>query len=794
MGGQSRSHLYGSDLNPNHVGMNPVPAGFSSSGDPFFAPPFNFPPLPVGYTKDFVAYYGATPRIKPMPVNVSIRGTRFYNVDENAPADGPGRNQVAGYDHNGLPFFIPKGFSVPQPSGFSVDGIPYYDIPSIMLHKGIMIGPNIFEDSISSFKEGEKPQHTRLTNGMVKFEADSPVQKLVQKMDKHPLFKFGVSDDMAALEDEQLASLEYWQEPKDLAEFFRENDDLTSFKSSPIKVIMEPSTLEFQSVHAPSRKTVLLKYKSSRGDRAERSFFVVPDPADLFSVTTFNIELQGEGTFEIPLTFNPAAMKSEKAEGSLSLIDQFGQKLCVCHLSGIRKAFIKISPPVIDAGWILPDREKECVLNIENTTTNIISLNLCLQNAVVLEPAITKYGNKATFCLSASEVSLQPLESKIVTVRFLPRILGVHSNVIEVKSPGGDVVRVPISGTAGIPIAVHPEDAESSGQGAAYLTRERCAFMKKFNKEDISAKSSHTPLSISETAILQGILNAPTDQSKVGLETLDFHIFPDSLDEKKLCLTLINLSNFPLTIGLFPHSPLIKCEYLIRVAPGCANSVEVTLERGKKDHVKGAFNTCIEVICPEFENIIVNVKSFFGQPLYFTSWDFMFFKPCQIGMKEQLDLLLFNESQYDVVFYLDGISDLVSNPNGEELPPVFLATASTTPKTPSKILAYSNMAITLVYQPNTRGPTMKKLSINTLQPFTESIPACIHNKILHLIGVCIHPYIRRAEDIADKNGIDFFKSWLSHPSRLIKEFPSHEDQLRLCNLYRNANFLYLFFS
>ena len=123
----------------------PIPAGYTMSLEPFFAPHVNFSPFPVGYTSTGIPYYGKTNLPKYQPTGLTISGIRYYPAEDKAVHhDSQSKNLMAGYDMNGHPFYIPRGFNIPPPSGFTIDGIPYYDIPTLMRQNGIMVLPSTF--------------------------------------------------------------------------------------------------------------------------------------------------------------------------------------------------------------------------------------------------------------------------------------------------------------------------------------------------------------------------------------------------------------------------------------------------------------------------------------------------------------------------------------------------------------------------------------------------------------------------------------------------------------------------
>ncbi|KAI8922123.1 hypothetical protein DFJ77DRAFT_425090, partial [Powellomyces hirtus] len=816
----------------------PIPCGFTSQGEPYFSPPINMPPSPVGYTLNGIPYFGRTSSIKPPPLGVTTNGTRFYSVDGKVPADQSSRNHLAGYDNLGHPFFIPRGCTVPPPAGFTNDGIAYYDIPSLMHHRGVMVLPPpmsarvdwpVFTDeeddewedagsasqlNLSRSRTAAKKKHVKLVDQALltaqlvdSLEESQPQlkqsflkgqQRAVGTVRRVAEFKRlrGV-EDVAEEEDEDVS---YLQDPDDIVGFLRDSDDLAYLRPNNIRVQIEPSVLNFQSIHAPVTKAAVLRYRAGRGDYGERDFFVSVEPIDVFAVKLFHLKLQGEGVMEIGVTYYPTAMKTDMVEGSLNLIDDSGKKMGTCTMVAIRKSFLKVSPTSIDAGWTLPDRRKEVTVTIENVSSVTALVALQLQSELQSSQAAAAASARASsagaraervsaFVLPIRQLKLQPHESKNVAVYFDPTKLGHFSDEIEINGPGGDLIHVKIAGVAGIPIAVYPENEENSRAGAAELTRERCNFMRKFRKPDSTARGgekSHVALTADDTAILKNMMSATSDQdSRKEAHTMDFGICPAEPHSRMRCLTLMNLADTPVTVGLYPHHPSLTCPYLVRIAPRMANTVEVYFSHGESPAapaVPGNIRTAIEVICPEFQNIPLSIRAFVGQPLFFPTWEYAFFKPCRITRQEQLTMNLVNESHYSLEGKEVGPAAVVtvSAPVGQRN--YITSSLSTDEAAPSVIMPFSTIPISFTFHGNERGPLLQSINLRIVKPFQVTIPAALFNKPLYFVGICIEPYVHRPGEVPDRNSIDFLRMWMSHPKRLLDEYPTPEEKVQRFDL------------
>lgn len=119
-------------------------------------------------------------------------------------------------------------------------------------------------------------------------------------------------------------------DPDNLLFVFRESDELTSASGVPIKVRLDPTTLEFQSAQATIVKNVSCHFKASNGNRQISDFYLSAEPSNVFQLRHFHLRLQADGMVEIPVHFQPAAMDSHSLTGSLNVIDDTGRVVTKC--------------------------------------------------------------------------------------------------------------------------------------------------------------------------------------------------------------------------------------------------------------------------------------------------------------------------------------------------------------------------------------------------------------------------------------------------------------------------------
>ncbi|KAI9362448.1 hypothetical protein DFJ73DRAFT_756739 [Zopfochytrium polystomum] len=795
----------------------PLPSGFASNGDPYFAPPVSVPPAPAGYTENMAPYYGKTSAVKPQPYSLTTDGVRYYSPDGKL-SEGA-RNALAGFDNSGQPFFVPKGCTLPLPIGFTPDGIAYYDIPSLMFQRGIMLIPSAIKDKAkwASAFAGELSELETIMDDSAEL-TEQLLETLMATQPEHAQAfskgrpkAFGTVrrlKDISELAHSQSSSEEDLavSEPDDIIEYLKESDDFLAMRPSTMRVTLEPNILDFQGVVTPVTKTSLLRYKAARGDREERDLFISVEPVDVFSVQNFHLHLQGDSALQIQITYSPSAMISEKAEGSLNVIDQNGRKLVSCSLLALKKSFISVTPSSVNAGWILPDKKKEIVLKVENTSNTPVIVNYELDSEIEVRAAATtveallqeehkkeiKIQNheveeisSSAFRLPGKNIKVQPGESRPIHIFFEPHKFGKYSDGLQIYAPGGENICVKLSGVAGIPIALYPESAKNSLAGSEALTIERSEFIKKFERHD--TQKGHLRLSEDDVSIIQNMMSASSVIERKLAHTVDFGICTLENQSLMRCLTIFNMSETPMTIGLYSHHSSVTCPYLVQIPARMATTVEIVLTIANNLPSRGNFSAAIEVICPEFQNIPLNILAYIGQPLYFACYELAFLKPIPIGKSQSLTLSLVNDSHYDFKFILKGLDSGERKENES----YFTSNISSNPSTPSRINKYTIGIANIQFHAKRRGPLVSTVSLQVLHPFKLELFSTANMKNVSFIGLCIEPWAHKVGELPDKNALEYIRTWLSHPRRVLDEYAqdqgSFERRFDLSTCQETAN-------
>jgi len=380
---------------------------------------------------------------------------------------------------------------------------------------------------------------------------------------------------------------------------------------------------------------------------------------------------------------------------------------------------------------------------------------------------------KNPFSISVQTLQLNPLERKTIIINFEPKKLGKFDEQLEIYAPGGDIKIVNIKAKCGIPIGIYPEDSKCSKIKNSDLEAERNEIIKVFINNDIE-NLSNLPNKKDEQIIKSLQLAINDNKYRNSLYTIDFGVFINK-EMKKRSLTLMNFTENEMKIGLFSTSHILSFDEFITIPKQCSKVVDININFGyyhNKDNFKGIISEKIELLCPGIDNIILNVKGYVGQPLLFPSWDLCFFTPCQINSKSSLNMPLINHSQYDL-----GI--ILKFPREERELNFITSSLSTDSNFPSLIKAFSTIPISFSFNAKERGLTLKQVIIKIVKPFKKEVSCGLTEKGINLIGICLYPYHKKGSTEVDYNSLEFISSWLSHPRRILDEFPNKEEMKKM---------------
>ncbi|KAJ3256192.1 hypothetical protein HK103_005651 [Boothiomyces macroporosus] len=766
----------------------PVPNNYTATGEPYFTPPVNLPPIPVGYTQSLIPYYGRTPTVKALPAGLTLKGNRYYSVDKkNTQSEFAQKNMMAGYDNDGNPFYVPRGFTLPSPSGFTVDGIPFYDIPSLIRQQGTFALPYLFRD------DGREPQETDTWEDLLPILAKQTntsslqyrklesyfLQKLYKNLQEHnSTLRKKVIDSHTRMIGHTSAKYQHEvnfniedfscvDDPANLSDFLREGLAFSHLKPQPIRIVTEPGHCDFHSSRAPMTKTVALRFKAGRGDYTEREYFIAVEPPNVFSIKDFHFKLQGEGVYEIAVTFYPLSMKNTNIDGGLHVFDRYGRKMATSRLSAIKKKFFKITPTFIDAGWVLPMKKKELFIHIENLAEYQITLNVQLGKTMENEE-----GQKVTirdrhsysFQIDYDSIKLKALETLKIPIIFYPKTPGRVSENIIFHGPGGEEILVQLVGTTDMPMAIYPENEKNSLLGITALSFERTQLIKKVDKSHHNDPST-SGLTPFEMQIMKSITAAQIDpvQRKIS-HTLDFGICtPDNIQETR-CLTILNWGHDPITCSLYPYDKLITCPYLVRVAPRSASTINVVFTYNSlKFQTRGNYSSVLEVSCQDFENVGINITAYVGHPIYLPLYDYVFFKPVRLSQSVNFSTVVVNESQYDVKLYFP---DFVEEQN--KVKQITVA-QNFSENNLMEVQAFSIVPVTFKFQPFRTGCYMKEVKMQMTHPNIMLLDATMKGKELYLIGTCIEPRYENP-DLKIHPAFEQVLNWFSRTRTLKLEY------------------------
>ncbi|KAI9220563.1 hypothetical protein BC828DRAFT_415572 [Blastocladiella britannica] len=598
-----------------------VSCGSVQDGSSYFAPPANPSPLPYGFTRSGEAYYPQPPALCPIPAGLLGNGRRYFFSGAGAGVSWDSTTQtqhgITGFDCRGHPFFLPKGCKIPAPTGYTTYGVPYYDLSSILLERGILMEPTF--PTASSAHLSWDAAHRVIGSHKVEAgdEEDAPEIWMPEPGD------------------------EDYIEPRGI-DFIRQMDDLAYLTPPGIKTILEPPALQFQSVTGVVVKPCILKFRALRGDHSERDYFFTVEPMDVFSVDMFHVRLQAEGMVQVKVSCSSSRIKFTSVEGTLSLIDETGRRLVTCRLTATRKSFVRIHPQYSHCGWVMPNQTASMSFTCENVSSTPVHL--------VLKRPI----NPGPFYMQDEMVKLQSKESKLVQVTFEPEVVGAFETQVFIEAPGGEVITVRLAGVCGVPLALHTESLDDSALGPDVIARERSAFVTRVfklleNGESVLSVNERHLHGADEQALFTSLLFAmdPIGRRRNHI-VIDFGVLPapmstsakalsaqaalnqdaeegqgDTAMERSavvlqqrdsaisLCLTLFNVSAEALTCSLHSTSPALEFDSLVRVAPHKANTIRIDLRPTQL----GEFCSLITLTCPGFSSMPCIVRGYVGCPI-----------------------------------------------------------------------------------------------------------------------------------------------------------------------------------
>ncbi|KAJ3374823.1 hypothetical protein GGF31_006721 [Allomyces arbusculus] len=593
------------------VATSATSAGQTADGTLFYAPPANVSPMPVGYTSTGEPYYAAPQSLKPIPAGILPNGTRYYHTGPLAVSGWdstvPGTHTLAGFDFHGKPIFLPRGCKIPTPSGYTRMGVPYYDLSTILIERGILVQdldsqltPDVPGKVTEALRSPTSPAWSRITSYIQSVD------------DSKNVFRSASFDGVTQI---------WW--PANPArgrnmnlldqslQFIRDYEDFGHLKAPSIKTVLEPPALAFQSVTGVVTRPCILKFRALRGDYDERDYFFTVEPMEIFSVDVFHVRLQGEGIVQVRVSCHPAKMKFMQVEGALALIDATGRRLVTCKLSALRKSFVKVSPLNVHCGWVLPNQLSTFAVTCENVSTSLVHLQFQRPTN--------------SFYMVDDGIKLQSHESKTVNISFEPTVVGAYESKFLIEAPGGEIITIHLAGVCGVPLAIHPESRADSALGPDVLARERSAFVSRVfkimaNGESVLGVAERHVKDRSEQNLFSSLLYAmdPIGRRRNHI-TVEFGIVDastmlpqqgDLRSTASLCLTLFNVSTEALTCSLHSTSPALKFDSLVRVAPHKANTIQLDLTV----KTPGEFQAMITLTCPGFTSVPCLVKAFVGCP------------------------------------------------------------------------------------------------------------------------------------------------------------------------------------
>ncbi|RKP03273.1 hypothetical protein CXG81DRAFT_17130 [Caulochytrium protostelioides] len=922
---------------PVHVTM--VPAGITQHKMPYFAPPITLLPLPIGFLPDGRVYYGRTESLKRAPLGQTIYGTMFYAASDvpgfaaalgrSAPPGsqaqvshpyessasllGGGRptsNMLAGYDRFGNPFFLSAGYFIPKPTGYTPDGVPYWDVRTVFEQpRGTLAVPPDLEDlarwpqfademdddlidlgdhtlyrpSVSSLNDssmvsvsmvssswasssmapagsrrtgggfrtkgsrkghggGGRGRHgahpgqaeaTRLVQALqetlpnlakafLRTESELPPPMLLRHRKPVESLASSVSTSLSAVSNmgpfagsaSYAAPTKWWAvDPESLAQ---------NVSGYDMKIAIEPTRVHCSSMTQHITKSVVLTYRSARGQNGERDYYVsTTDPAFVIAPGSSHLMLQGEGLLEVTFQFHPEKMQGTDAlEGMLCVTDVDGNKMATCVLVGERQRRLRCDQSQVNGGWLLPGQTKQIRLSLHclpvASAAHAATLGTMPNPSMAVPVTLSiRHDASGAFGVTQTQMKLQPSETKLVPLVFKPQTRGPATATLEIQGPNGEVIAVALAGMAGVPLVLHAETSQVSHEkGVTVLTRERSDFLRSLTLKpnwslggasSLSAAPPHVgtagdpeprsstgapqPTQAAETVILRSIFLAQAQETIVN-----FGVIPHGA-RVPCCVTLLNLAESSQTVRLYSTDAPDRLSFpeLVRVASHRANTIEVVINTTAFAAQACTFMSTIDVLCPEYGKLTIQVHAFVGTPLVLDVFDIIYMPPCRVGQTSEVQLDLINISKYaldvDVAVTYAPTSTAVAQTTALASPPLTIDVGSegaiastpvhladveagdpvwTNPSTlavsvPPVAEPWAMLPMSLQFTCRRRGPLLAFIHVRTLH---GRIPV----RTIAAASYGFQPWRRGLHD-DDANAVDYFRAWLSHPKRTLQEYP-----------------------
>ena len=769
----------------------PIPVGYTQTGEPYFCPPVNMPLFPTGYNKNHYPYYGKTPSVKPPPLGLTNVGTRYYSaVDKKgSPEVTAPKNQLAGYDSEGHPIFIPRGFTLPAPSGFTVDGIPFYDIPSLIRQHGDFALPGLFVDL------GDEPNEQTEWEEMFlyyqkKVAINRRLETAFQKQlvghlaGSHTLLRrrmlLAKNRVMNPFENKMQhngASHKYEVsvlDPDNISTFLRNGTAYQHLKPHPIRLMIEPSHIEFASARSHISKSVALRHKAGRGDRTERDFFLAVEPPGVFSVREFLVTLQGEGFHEIAISYYPLAYKKPLVHGGLHVFDRYGKRMFTAQLTGIKKKFFQVTPAVLDLGWVNMLKTKESHITVENMSD--YQFDVSFQLGAKSDPS-EKDKKKNPFNIAVDYVTIRPQESVKVPITFTPAVSGTLTEHLKLFGPGGDELVVVLQGTTDLSFSIFPERMNAD---MTTLSRERTNFIRKVKTLD-----NYDFLNEEERNMIDNISRSQVDaEFRENLHTIDFGIcLPPEKSISRL-FTISNWSNHTMTYCVYSFDKCIAVPHLVRVSAQSAVTVEIAFNYFASK-CRGNYSSVITLACQDLDTVQLKIKAYIGQPVYIPAYENIFFAPCRLGQSSYMSLPIINDSFYPLVLYLKGFDE----PNADSPIGFQLLERYTNASTPLAMEPFSTRRLTLMFQPTHGGVSTHQISIVLVRPNQLTLPAAMRERDIQLFGISFQPRIPLSDYSLHPSIMKLFH-WLSLPRAFLTSLEEVKDEDLQGTIQTPADYVY----
>jgi hypothetical protein len=415
-------------------------------------------------------------------------------ADDNETDD----ESIVGYTPDGVPFVLPNGAKMLQPSGFTSDGLPYYESSDIL-------------DFQEKTQEREDAQKAATDVEQASLDAEKKeLEAEKEEVKKFGDLKFTLSEETVNFVVEGRTSdfLGTGEEDDGFLAFYDKHDGAQREIQVKTVVATLTGTLPFTTEDCKR----VLKYRA----RTSSHLFTVY-PQDIDFSTAHRLEVSRSGSLawtepksmslsmELAVSFTPDDSNvSTLSKGAVTVTSVRGSHITECELSAATGPFIKTTPwnddggddgngaAVADMRWCKNGEQLEMKFKIENLIGTAVTVALFENQDAASSPEAAAFAvsdlafdnddddnddyddgylddGAAQNAQRAGMLRLGPNESRFVTFLFVPDREGKFESFFSLVANGIERTEIALNAIGGVPIAFEVfQEQQRASRAAKY--------------------------------------------------------------------------------------------------------------------------------------------------------------------------------------------------------------------------------------------------------------------------------------------------------------------------------------